>query len=265
MSRESGVVCSGCGKQTSGNFCDYCGTALGRRFCTTCGSGVTGTGRFCSECGSPLKGGAGKGAPKRQAAKGGAGNSASGDVSWWIAGGSLLVVVALFGYNALPSNSPSLATGGVPVPVLANPTGPVTLRQTADDLFNRVMTAVDNGDALTRDEFLPLAIQAYDAARPLDMDGVFHMALLHGAAGDHEASLASAAEILEAEPNHILGLVAAAKAAQALGRDDEAAGYYQRILDNHDAEIARPLMEYQTHSRYFGVARNEAQAFLAGR
>jgi NADPH-dependent ferric siderophore reductase len=145
---------------------------------------------------------------------------------------------------------------------MANAISQMTPRQTADELFNRVMTAADNGDAATRDQFLPTALKAYEAAQPLDLDGIFHVALLHGAASDWAASLEAANEILSVEPGHLLGLVAAARAALGAGRQEEAGGYYRLILDNYDAEAARPLQEYQTHSRVLTAAREEARAFL---
>ena len=46
---------------------------------------------------------------------------------------------------------------------------------------------------------------------------------------------------------------------------DEAAVYYQQLLDNIDTELAPPLPEYQAHVNSFPVARAEAEAFLAGR
>jgi tetratricopeptide (TPR) repeat protein len=141
----------------------------------------------------------------------------------------------------------------------------MTPRQTADDFFNRVMAASENGDTLSARQFLPMALQAYEAARPLDMDGLFHVALLQRTGDMFEASLATALEMLEREPNHIMGLEVAAQATSALGREDEAAGFFQKILDNHDAEIGRPLPEYQSHSNYFAVARNAALDFLVGR
>ena len=104
-----------------------------------------------------------------------------------------------------------------------------------------------------------------EAARPLDMDGLFHVALLQRAGEDPEASLVTAQEMLQISPNHILGLNVAGQATADLGRDEEAAGYYRAVLENLETEKVRPLFEYQTHSGYFEVTRQEALAFLAER
>ncbi len=189
-----------------------------------------------------------------------------GDVSWWIAGSSLAVVMAVLAWNGLDSSGAQTvgATATPPAPVLPS-LSQASPRQSADQLFNRVMTASDNGDAATIEQFLPLALSAYEAARPLDMDGLFHVALLQRTGNDLEASFATAQEMLQIEPNHILGLNVAAQAAAAMGRDEEAAGYYREVLENLDTEMARPLFEYETHSRYFEVTRQEALAFLSER
>lgn len=183
-------------------------------------------------------------------------------MGWWVAGGVLTSLIMVLGWTAW-ENSRAAASTPAPVPVAAN-AQPLTPRGAADQLFNQVMTASEAGDQATVTQYLPLAIRAYEAARPLDMDGLFHMALLNHAGGEYEASLASAEEMLAEDPNHILGLNAAAQACAALGRTDEAAEYYRQVLDHVDTEMARPLPEYQTHQRFFGVARNDAQAFLAG-
>jgi tetratricopeptide (TPR) repeat protein len=187
-------------------------------------------------------------------------------VSWWIAGSSLAVVMAVLAWNGLDSSGAQTvgATATPPAPVLPS-LSQASPRQSADQLFNRVMTASDNGDAATIEQFLPLALSAYEAARPLDMDGLFHVALLQRTGNDLEASFATAQEMLQIEPNHILGLNVAAQAAAAMGRDEEAAGYYREVLENLDTEMARPLFEYETHSRYFEVTRQEALAFLSER
>jgi tetratricopeptide (TPR) repeat protein len=178
----------------------------------------------------------------------------------------MAVLATVLAWNVLDDPAPQAAGVVVPQPITAPANiAQATPRQTADQLFNRVMTASDNGDAATIEQFLPLALSAYEAARPLDMDGLFHVALLQRTSDDLEASLATAQEMLQIEPTHILGLNVAAQAAAAMGRDDEAAAYYREVLENLDTEMARPLFEYETHSRYFEVTRQEALAFLSER
>ena len=137
-------------------------------------------------------------------------------------------------------------------------------REAADRLFNRVMTSAEAGDSAGAQGFLPMAMQAYEMAQPLDLDGLFHLALLQGTAGQHQASLATAQQMLEMEPNHILALGTAGQAAVDLGNTEQARSFYQQLLDNIDVEAARQLPEYQGHTNFFETARSAAQAFLAG-
>lgn len=137
--------------------------------------------------------------------------------------------------------------------------------EAANRLYNRVMDAASRGDSLEAQQFMPMAIAAYQRARPLDHDGLFHLSLLNRTAGNFEAALAQAHEILEEDPNHLLGRVAAAEAAVELGELDEAETHYRTILEVYDDEVARALPEYSDHSRIVDVLRDEAERFLAGR
>ena len=112
---------------------------------------------------------------------------------------------------------------------------------------------------------MPMALQAYEMAQPLDMDGLFHLTLLQQTAGQLEAALATAQQMLETEPNHILGLGAAAQASIELGQADAAAAYYEQLLATYETEATRPLAEYQGHSSFLQSTKADAEAFLAGR
>jgi len=269
MSGKKRTLCPECGKHASGNFCHHCGTTLGGRFCSVCGAGLEGS--FCNECGAKVKG---LRAREGRGGGGGAGGQpptptdigARIDLPWWIAGAALFILVVVVGWTMVnPAGRQVPAGTGTPVPPPTADLSQMTPRQTADELFNRVMTASENGDTVSTRQFMPMAVEAYEAARPLDMDGLFHLALLQRTGERFNASLAAAMEMLEREPNHIFGLAVAAEASLALGRQDEAAVFYQLILDNHDTELGRPLPEYQSHSNYFAVARTAATDFQAGR
>ncbi len=268
MSGKKRSLCPECGKHASGNFCHHCGTTLGGQFCDQCGAEVQGG--FCNQCGAKVKG---KAAPKRSGGGVGGGEQpattdigARIDLPWWIAGAALFALVVVVGWTIVSPSGRQVPQG------TANPVVPptaelsqLTPRQTADQFFNRVMTSAEAGDTLVVQQFMPMALQAYEAARPLDMDGLFHVALLQSTGEMFDASLATAMEMLEVEPNHIMGLAVAARAAVGMGREDEALGFYQRILEHHDTEIGRQLPEYLSHGNYFGIAKTAALEFMAGR
>lgn len=267
MTPGSKHLCPECGKAATGNFCPHCGSQLGGRFCDQCGAKAAPAAAFCNQCGAKMRGGAGR----RSAAASVIGGQ---NLPWWIAGAAMFVVILVVGVRMVQPAGPATTTptqqpvapfaggagGGVP-PDLSG----MTMRDAADRLFNRVMTSVSQGDSAGAQAFVPMAIDAYNQARPLDHDGLFHLSLLNRTASNLEAALANAQEVLEEDPSHLLALTAAAEAAAELGRTDEAAQYYQRALDVYDSELARGLTEYADHSVFLQSVRGEAEAFLAGR
>lgn len=279
MSGNKELLCPECGKHASGNFCHHCGATLGGKFCNQCGAEVVGDGKFCNQCGAPARGGQARGAggasgggASRRAQPVGAGAGVSNTAPWWVAGVAMFGLILVVGWNMVgPAGPAAPAGGGVPTGGV-DPNAPGTTdisqmspRQAADQLFHRVMQAAASGDSVEAQGFMPMALQAYQMAQPLDMDGLFHLSLLQQTAFQPESALVTALQMLEGEPNHILGLGAAAAAAAELGMDADAAAYYQQILDNYDTEVARPLIEYQGHANYLESAKDEALAYLAGR
>jgi tetratricopeptide (TPR) repeat protein len=178
---------------------------------------------------------------------------------------ALLIVILV-----LPVVRPDPSSGPV-APVGAPAGGPSTTdlanmppREAADRLFNRVMTAVSANNTAEWAQFLPMAIQSYDMARPLDQDGLFHLSMLHSQNQDPQSALAVAREGLELNPDHLLNLNAAAHAAAAAGDSAAAAEYYQHFLDVFEAEQTKGLAEYQAHGNMFPEMTAEAEAFLGG-
>ena len=138
----------------------------------------------------------------------------------------------------------------------------MTPREAADRLFNRVMTAVANNDSSEVVGFLSMAIRAYELAEPLDADGKFHLSLLRLTATLNEEGLGEAEEILEEQPDHLLGLAAAADASLALGDTASARAYYRRWLDVYDAEMAKDVAEYRDHTQMIPGMRAKAEALV---
>jgi predicted TPR repeat methyltransferase len=112
--------------------------------------------------------------------------------------------------------------------------------------------------------FQPMGVQAYELAEPLDLDGIYHLAVLELLI-DPEAALRTVERILAVEPDHILGLAVVAEAAVKKGDRTTAAETYQTILDVFDAESGRGLVEYQDHRTMLVQVKADAEAFVAGR
>ncbi|MEX2528665.1 MAG: tetratricopeptide repeat protein [Gemmatimonadota bacterium] len=160
----------------------------------------------------------------------------------------------------------SATAGGSPGSGPAGPQGvdlsSMTPREAADRLFNRVMAALSAGNQGEVQSFLPMAIDAYRLVPNLDHDGLFHLSLLQQAGGDYPAAAASAQQVLESDPNHLLALYAAAEAAQAQGDAASARGHYQRILNVFESENARGLPEYTEHGSFLATIREAAREYI---
>ena len=89
--------------------------------------------------------------------------------------------------------------------------------------------------------------------------------MLNRTAMNLEAALDNALEILDQDPNHLLGLAAAAEAAIELGLLDEAETHYRPLQQVYDEEVALQRDEYVAHSRIVEVLDEDAERFLAGR
>ena len=262
MTTGTRPFCPECKKPATGNFCQSCGAKLGGRFCNQCGSKVAAGATFCNQCGSKLGGAAGGHRAAAAATVGG------GNLPWWIAGVAMFVLIVIVGVSMVrpagpgasaPAPAAGASIGGAP-PDLSS----MTPREAADRLYTRVMSAAEEGDSLQAQQFMPMAIAAYERAAPLDHDGLFHLSLLQRTAGDLETALSTAEGILQEDPDYVLGLVAAAQAATELGLEDQAAAHYRHLLDVYDAQVARGLPEYGMHSPIMSSARSDAEAFLGG-
>jgi|SRR5690606_17436159 len=258
--RPSGPFCPQCSKPATGNFCQSCGAKLGGRFCDQCGGKLSPGASFCSQCGAKASD---KGGAHRAAAAATVGGA---NLPWWIAGITLFGLIVYIGVSMVRPGGP--APGAAVPPAVSGPAavdlGSMTPREAADRLFNRVMTSVAEGDSAQAQAFVPMAVGAYERAKPLDHDGLFHLSLLQRTAMDAEGALESAREILQEDPDHVLGLIAAAQAAEELGLEEEAAAHFTRILEVYDAQVARALPEYGLHGQIMDTVRDSAEAFLSG-
>lgn len=266
--------CPECATESTGSFCPECGASLRSAPCHSCGELPPAGARYCTHCGA--RRGDGSRAGRLALAIGGAtvlglvllfalrgfdnvsadGTAAPGGIEENAAGQTGAVQPGLE-----PGEAPSPATGlspeGSPPPLTGTP------REQADRLFTRIMETAERGDTAEAEFFVPMALEAYRAAGDLDDDGLYHLSVLQEFAGDYTAARESAERILEDSPRHLLGLGAAAKAAESAGDEDAARDLYRRFLDAADSEAEQPLPEYRLHSAMLPTYRSRAEAFLS--
>jgi hypothetical protein len=265
--------CTQCGSAGAGRFCSACGATLLEMPCPACAVASPPGGRFCNECGSSLRTAAGPGRTPTPAGASGGSPPAGADAGWWISGVLLVVLLVLGGWVFLsvgdPGGDDGLAAGMM---AGADDLGPaphidltsMSREEAADALFNRVMNALARGERAEAERFLPMAIGAYEIAAPLDLDGLFHLSLLHSAGGEFGVALATAEEALARDEDHLLNLAAAAEASRSLGDDAAARERYAHLLAVWDREMEREdRAEYEHHEGLLPEIRADAESYLA--
>jgi tetratricopeptide (TPR) repeat protein len=229
--------------------------------CPSCGEPADSDDRFCRKCGTALSADAKT-------------NGGLGGLTGLRAFGLAIIVLAIF-YIALQygkgsdSSSNSVPTQRIGFgdvgsgPAQGSATESMTPREAADALFDRAMYAHETGDAVTAQQFVPMAIQAYEDLPTLDTDARYHVALLELANNQPEAALEQAEIILAEVPNHLLALTASARAYEQLGRTDLAVDRYQRFLENYTPDVATSRPEYIAHTNALASQITAARAFVA--
>ena len=252
--------CTQCGTEGAGAFCGSCGASLRPIACPSCETEMEKGLRFCTECGGPLRLTSPVSSP----------SPAAGTLPWALTGVLLvaLLVGAAFpifsseGGGGQPAGGPQAMAPGQLGPAPNVDLSSMTPREAADRLFERVAIAISAQDSVEVRNFLPMALDAYDLARPLDPDGHFHLALLQRVSLEFERSLETALAGLEQDPDHLLLLSAAAEAHLEMGEEEPAREYYGRMLAVWDEQMERDLDDYDHHVNLMPIIRQDAEALL---
>jgi hypothetical protein len=244
------MKCPVCGTETDGKFCPECGTPLKSEGCPACQAPLLPGARYCTQCGKRVR--------------------ARTRTPLYLIGGGVLTLGAIALIISLRSGQPpattsesALAPGPAPGATPGSPpplTG--TPREMADRLFNRIMQEREAGDSARARFFLPMGIQAYQNAAPLDADGLYHLSVLQNLSGDAATARQTAEQILTADRTHLLGLHAAAAAALSQKDQSAARQYYQRLVNAYPTEKSRDLPEYRDHASLLAQLEAEARAYL---
>lgn len=261
--------CPKCGSDETGKFCARCGAEIGGAGpkCRKCNAKLDSGSAFCAECGTPT------------------GHKPSKPVSAylpWIFSALALVAFAvaiaffLRGQAAprvgdmgmtggLPQAEPGAAMGGnagAPSGGMAD-LSQMSPRQAADRLFERSMREDDGGDTERAKFFANMAVQAYAAVPPadIDLDAHFHLGLLQLLQENNDAAAAESEMILSVRPNHLLGLILVARVAEAKGDSAAQAAAYERFLAAFDDERMAGLPEYEMHGSLIDAEAGRAREF----
>ena len=124
----------------------------------------------------------------------------------------------------------------------------------ASRLFNRVMAYSEQGKVDSARFFAPMAIQAYQMIGPLDAHARYDIGTISAAVGETALARLEADSILASQPNHLLGLVLAIRAAKMAGDASAEAAFRKRLVAAAPTERGKKLKEYTEHARDIDVA-----------
>jgi hypothetical protein len=174
----------------------------------------------------------------------------------------VLVLVAFVAGEAVGRRSSApevgLAEQGAALPAAGMASAPdissMSPEERASRLFNRVMSYSEQGKPDSARFFAPMAVQAYQMIGAPDAHARYDIGEIYAAVGDASSARAEADTILTAQPNHLLGLTLAARAADLSGDATAAAKFRRRLAAAAPAERAKGLKEYSEHARDIDAA-----------
>ncbi len=252
MANAATSPCPRCGQSGSGNYCSNCGSTRGATSCTKCGTPLTPGARFCHACGATA------GTPPR----------ADSRFLWITVAVATTAIIAAIAFTVGRGEGPASVASAPPGQPPAFATQPasdisdLTPRESADRLFNRVMSAAERGDTAEVGFFAPMAIQAYDLVDELDNDARFHMGLIGAVGGDLDAASAQADTLEQLVEGHLLAQVIRQSVAEARGDAAAAREAHRRFLVSYDREMQADRPEYREHRQTIESFRAEANQAL---
>ena len=226
--------------------------AIGVSVCPACGEENKVSARFCQACG-------------RSVAAGDGGRFNAQTLT--VIGAGLVTLLAL---GALFSTviDTSTNTGGnsavtAPARTASTPAGQppdlstMTPREAADRLFNRVMMADEQGLADEVAQFAPMAVAAYDRLESLDTDALYHLGMIHAAAGDVDRARDATERLKAIVPKHLLVSVIEHRLATDTNDQDKAERAIDQFKANYAEEINVDRFEYDHHRRVIDLFREQ--------
>ena len=260
------TTCPACGASASGQFCAACGASLSGAACAGCRSSLTPGAKFCHRCGTPA------GAQPPRAPTGGGRDP----LPWAVALIALSALIALVAGPRIGASRGSTLDApitAIPQPGLDFPApmgggtagrapdiSSMSPEERANRLYDRIMQLdaegkTDSVQFLALNMFIP----QLRSMEPLDAHLRFDLGRVGVAAQTADVATAQADTILRTNPNHLLGLALAIRAAQFRGDEAAAREFQRRLLAAESAERARKLPEYELHAADIDLAITEAR------
>jgi len=255
------MKCPSCAAEASGKFCQNCGAALAGATCVSCHASLTPGARFCHTCGTPVTG--------RRGASG-----ASGALPWIISGAAVVTLIVV----AIARLAPAAPSSAVPASA-AQPGGPSTMgqavggapdisnmspRERADRLFDRIMTAGEQGDTARMRFFQPMALQAYAMLGAPDDHIRYDVGMIYAVLGDADSALTQASAIERHTPGNLLATMVRIAVANYKKDQTTLRRLYTGFLEHYDQEMAAARPGYDEHRTALEGIRAEARRAAGG-
>jgi hypothetical protein len=221
--------------------------------CAACRSILTPGARFCHRCGAAV-GAAPVGAPPMAPVRGTGPVARGSYLPWTLVG---LAVVALFVIMMAQRSSsilPPEATddrGGAPLGSAAGGAAPdistLSPRERESRLFDRIMRLASEGKRDSVAFFASMVPAVFESLAPLDLDLRYDYGRIGEVSGNVELAAAQADTILRQSPNHLLGLILAARVAELRGDESRRTALERQLLLVEASELRKSLDEYSAH------------------
>lgn len=241
-------VCPACKTDgPAGRFCSHCGAIREKSTCVRCGTALAAATRFCQQCGTPVA------SPTLFAPVPGVQQRPDNRIPWIIGGVAavalIAVVVAQAGRDggAAPSQPLAPFSGAPAASAATTDISQMTPQERASRLYDRIMRLDEEGKADSVQLFASMAIPTFQSLAPLDNHMRYDLGRVAAAAGELDLAQAQADSILRQRPQHLLGLILAARVAERRGDNAAAARYRSRLVSGEANERAASLEEYRLH------------------
>jgi hypothetical protein len=129
----------------------------------------------------------------------------------------------------------------------------------ADRLFNRIMQEYEAGNSEYVQNMSPMAIAAYGMLPSMDPLRRYDLGRLLEVTGSLDLAGAQADTLLQQNPQHLLGLVLAARVADLQKNETRRAALAARLVTAAPAELALERPEYAAHQNDINIALTEAR------
>jgi hypothetical protein len=194
--------------------------------------------------------------------------SGSQFLPWSIAALALVAVVAILAGQRFGTSDPTSATQPETQTPLGDGQGVVRApdisslspRERADRLYDRMMRLASENKKDSVQFFAPMALSAYDALGPLDLDLRYDFGRIAEISDNLAVAQAQADSILAESPTHLLGLILAGRVAALRTNNAQRDQLARRLMQAEPAETKKSLEEYTRHRGDIDAALSEARA-----